>query len=368
MNYYEKYLKYKQKYLELKNINNQFGGGKKYEFNSILKKLDNKYGIIIMKNNKVILEKYVGNSKDTRFRVFSLSKPITGLSIILLAQMNKLKLTDKISKYCINIPNNDDITINHLLYHSSGVYDFSSELYFKLNPKKLYNDILDKNETKFVDFETTVQVINENKPYFKPLEKSKHYNPKNYNNTGFDILGYIIYVVSGMKTDEFIKKYIFDKLKMNNSGFQHNKHVKESTPYEKDGSIGVKEQQNWFCGNAYISCTLRDYLRFMNGYHKLLKSKYREMYETMYWFGKNEKGIKFMWHFGAGDFNHSHKNEKDYNPPLSLSCMLRIFEKNNDISIIISENKRNKNGFFTNNDKLTYKYWGDITNIVEEKN
>lgn len=68
------------------------------------------------------------------------------------------------------------------------------------------------------------------------------------------------------------------------------------------------------------------------------------------------------------DFNHSHKNEKDYNPPLSLSCMLRIFEKNNDISIIISENKRNKNGFFTNNDKLTYKYWNNITNIVEEKN
>jgi CubicO group peptidase (beta-lactamase class C family) len=35
-----------------------------------------------------------------------------------------------------------------------------------------------------------------------------------------------------MKTNEFIEKYIFKPLKMNNSGFQHDKHQNESVPYE----------------------------------------------------------------------------------------------------------------------------------------
>lgn len=70
-----------------------------------------------------------------------------------------------------------------------------------------------------------------------------------------------------------------------------------------------------------------------------------------------------LWHFGGGDFNHSHKNEKDYDPPLSLSGIIRFFEQNNDVSMIISENYRNKNGFFSNN----YEYWNDLIDIIRGK-
>ena len=202
MDYKNKYIKYKTKYLELKNanINNQIGGGNEFsnKMNNFIKQLNSDYGIIY--------EKYVGNNKNTRFRVFSCSKPINALAIFVLAQQNKLKLTDTIHKFCINIPYNNRITINHLLNHTSGVYDFSSELYFNLNPKKMFDEILEENETKFVDFETTITEINKNKPYFKPQKNPFKVDLKNYSNTGYNILGYIIYVASGLKTDDFIKQ------------------------------------------------------------------------------------------------------------------------------------------------------------------
>lgn len=214
MEYKHKYIKYKKKYIIFKNmnINNQIidyknnFSNKINKINKLIKRLNSNYGILISNNNKIIYEKYVGNNKNTRFRIFSCSKPITAMTIFLLAQENKLKLTDTIDKFCINIQYSNKITINHLLNHTSGVYDFSSELYFKLNPKKIFNKILEDYETKFIDFETTITEINKNKPYFKPYIYPFLVDLKNYNNTAYDLLGYIIYIVSGIKTDEFIKK------------------------------------------------------------------------------------------------------------------------------------------------------------------
>jgi hypothetical protein len=288
--------------------------------NELIKKINSNYGILVSNNNKIIYEKYVGNNKNTRFRVFSCSKPITAMAIFLLVQENKLKLTDTIDKFCVNIQNSDKITINHLLNHTSGVYDFSSELYFKLNPKKIFNEILVDYETKFIDFETTITEINKNEPYFKPQKDPFLVDLKNYNNTGYDLLGYIIYIVSGIKTNEFIKKYIFEPLKMNNSNFQHDKHQNESVPFENNKKMGIKEQQNWFCGNAYIVCILKDYNKFLSGYEKLLNKKYLDIYQKLYYFAKTTKNNKkYNWfsHEGGGDFNHLHSVGKEKYYPLS---------------------------------------------------
>jgi len=374
MDYKDKYIKYKTKYLELKDmdLNNQIGGGNNFsnKMNNFIKQLNSNYGIIISKNNKIIYEKYVGNNKNTRFRVFSCSKPINALAIFVLAQQNKLKLTDTIDKFCINIPYNNRITINHLLNHTSGVYDFSSELYFNLNPKKMFDEILEENETKFIDFETAVTEINKNKPYFPPQKNPFKVDLKNYNNTAYDILGYIIYVVSGLKTDDFIKQNIFNKLKMKDSGFQCERHPNESIPYENNKKQGIKEQQNWYCGNAQIVCTLRDYNKFLSGYDTLLDKKYMDIYQKLYYFGEtnktnNSKKYNYFYHEGGGDFSHKHsksrgKDIKYY--PLSRTMMVKFYNEENEIIIIMSENYQNTNGFFSNN----YTNWNYmIDNIIK---
>jgi hypothetical protein len=338
------------------------------EINNIVKTLDSNFGIIISINDKIIYEKYIGNNKKTRFRIFSCSKPITALAIMILVQMKKIKLSDTIDKFCINIPNNNKITILHLLQHTSGVYDFSSELYFELNPKKIFYKILDKKnyETEFVDFETTITEINKKKPKFTPLKDTNRYEGKNYNNTGYDLLGYIIYVASGMKTEDFIKKNIYKPLKMNDSGFQSDKHKDESIPYDNNKNRGYKEQQNWFCGNAYCVCTIRDYNKFLSNYEKLLNFKYLKIYKKLYYFnawGKmkvNNIIYNYFSHGGAGDFNVKHSKDNEEYFPLSRTISGNYIGNKNKINIIISENYRNKNGFFTNN----FENFNNIFNMI----
>ena len=334
--------------------------------NELTDKINSNYGILISVDGKIKYEKYVGNNKNTRFRVFSLTKPITAMAIFLLAQQNKLKLTDTIDKFCINIPYNDKITINHLLYHSSGIYDSNGELYFKLNPTKLFNDILQKNETKLVNFETFIYEINKNRNNSKiPLKNPLHYDSKNYKEIDYDILGYIIYVVSGLKTDEFIRQNIFKPLKMNDSGFQHDEHNNESIPYENNKKQGIKEQQNWFCGNAYVVCTLQDYNKFLSGYNKLLNKTYLGSYQKLYYFGKtikNNNKYNYFVHEGGGDFNYKHSKNKEEYYPLSRTMMVKFYNNNKQINIIMSENYQNNNGFFSDN----YKNWNYmIDNIIE---
>jgi hypothetical protein len=371
MNYREKYIKYKRDNFKLKNIevNNKIGGyNNKFinKMNKLIKELNSNYGIIISKNNKVIYEKYVGNNKNTRFRIFSCSKPINALAIFLLAQENKLDLTDTIDKFNINIPYNDEITINHLLNHSSGIYDFTSELYFNLNPKKMFNEILEDNETKLINFETTIIEINKNKFDFKPQKNPFYCDLKKYNNSAYDLLGYIIYIVSGIKTDEFIKKNIFNKLKMKKSGFQSDRHKNESIPYENNKKQGIKEQQNWYCGNAQIVCTLIDYNKFLSEYNKLLNKKYLDIYQKLYYFSKvvkNNKNYNLFQHEGGGDFSHKHSisSGKDikYNS-LSKTIMVKFYNEINEINIIMSENYQNTNGFFSNK----YKNWNYIIDDI----
>lgn len=326
------------------------------DLDDLIKEFDSYYGILITKNNKIIYEKYNNNNKNTRFRIFSLTKPITGLAILLLVQMNKLKLNDTLNKFYINIPYNDKITINHLLYHSSGIYDFSSELYFNLK----HNNFLEinGNKTKLIDFNIVINEINHSKSYYKPnIDYHKNYK---YNNTGYDILGYIIYLVSGLRTDEFIIKNIFNKLNMINCGFQHNEHTKESIPYVTNIKVGIKEQQNWYCCNGNIVCSLRDYNKFLYNYDKLLDKKYLKKYHKLYYSDKiikNNNKYKWFGHEGAGDFSNEHINKKIIYKPLSMSRAVKFFNKKDIITIIVSENYIGKNGFSTNN-------WFNYDNLI----
>jgi hypothetical protein len=333
------------------------------DIDKILNKLNSNYGILIAKNDEIIYEKYVGNKSNTRFRIFSLSKPITAMAIFLLANEGKLCLTDTLDTFGINIPHSRQITINHLLYHASGVYDFSSELYFKLNPKELFDKICKRYETDFVEFKTCIDQVRGNEPYFKPSKII--YKQQNYNNTGYDILGWIIYKASGVQTDKFIRKYIFKPLKMSNSGFQHERHSDESIPYDNNGLRGIKEQQNWYCGNAYIVCSLQDYNKFMSKYETLLNLGYLAKYKKLYYFikktGKNSAYDAF-YHMGGGDFNTTHKQNSIKYTPLSQTLMVRYEKKNTTYNIIVSENYRNKTGFFIKK----YKIWNMIIDLMFE--
>jgi len=140
------------------------------------------------------LELNVPLNPSNVFEIGSMTKQFTSVSILVLEQQGKLKVTDFISKYISDYPNGNNITIHHLLTHTSGIKDFKKI--------KGLSEISQKEMTSqmMVDFFKNEPVD------FKPGEKFE------YNNSGYIILGYTIEKVSGETYEDFIRKNIFEKI------------------------------------------------------------------------------------------------------------------------------------------------------------
>ncbi len=75
------------------------------------------YGIADLDHNVTI-------TTSTVFHVASMSKQFTAASILPLAQQGKLSLDDDVRKYIPELPDfGSEITIRHLIYHTSGLRD-----------------------------------------------------------------------------------------------------------------------------------------------------------------------------------------------------------------------------------------------------
>ena len=78
--------------------------------------------------------KQVRSTSHTIFDIGSLTKQFTGAAILKLEMMRKLNVTDRITKYFENVPEDKQvITLHHLLTHSAG---FPSSLGFDYAPIK----------------------------------------------------------------------------------------------------------------------------------------------------------------------------------------------------------------------------------------
>ena len=150
------------------------------------------------------LELDVPCTAATKFRLGSITKQFTAMAILILQERGKLAVTDKLKKFIPCAPKTwDDITINNLLTHTSGVPNYTS---FPDFLKTIRNPVtLDDLIAKFKD-----------KPLdFKPGEKFK------YSNSGYIVLGKIVEAASGRPYAEFLKEAIFDPLQMHDTGYDN---------------------------------------------------------------------------------------------------------------------------------------------------
>lgn len=74
---------------------------------------------------KANLELNVNMIPENVFQIGSMTKQFTAVAILMLEQQGKLRVTDPVSKYIADYPNGDNITIHHLLTHTSGIKDFT---------------------------------------------------------------------------------------------------------------------------------------------------------------------------------------------------------------------------------------------------
>ena len=181
----------------------------KVAIDSILSKYNNPNepgsSVIVFKNNKVVFKKGYGISNmntgeeikpNTNFRLASVTKQFTAMSILLLAEKHKLSIEDPISKYFSMLPPYiAGIKIKNLLTHSAGLID--------------YEDLMPANQKVQLHDTNCMQLMfMADSLYFPTGTQYK------YSNTGYAILALIVEQVSGMPFAQFLKENIFKPLKM----------------------------------------------------------------------------------------------------------------------------------------------------------
>lgn len=147
-------------------------------------------------------ETKVANTLDTRFRMGSMNKMLTAVSILQLVQAGKIKLTDALGKHLTDYPNQDvatKVTIHHLLTHTGGTGDiFGPEYSARRLELKTLNDY--------------VALYGTRAPAFEPGSRWV------YSNYGMLLLGVVIERVSGKSYYDYVAEHIYRPAGMTRSG------------------------------------------------------------------------------------------------------------------------------------------------------
>ncbi len=156
--------------------------------------------------------------KDTVFQIMSMTKPVTAIGIMMLAEEGKLSLRDPVEQYLPEFKNlrvatnngfdagrlsepEHDITIRDLLTHTAGMTDAA--------PAAIGN----YQHAMNVPLDEVVRQLAKERLLFQPG------TAWSYSSAGIEILGRIIEVCSGQKYEDFIGERILRPLGMKDSFF-----------------------------------------------------------------------------------------------------------------------------------------------------
>lgn len=173
--------------------------------------------VLIGLNGKVLLSKGYGladriqgipNTPQTRFHLGSMTKAFTAMGILILQSQRKLSVEDPICNYFADCPQErQDITIHHLLTHTSGLSaQLSDQLYREI--EAVISGLVTPTEQAHYLGLTSQWSLDS-----PPGERYA------YDNFGYILLARIIEVVSGQSYADYLNQAIFTPLKMRNTGY-----------------------------------------------------------------------------------------------------------------------------------------------------
>ena len=232
---------------------------------------------------------------DTLWRVYSMTKPITGMAAMILVGEGKMKLDQPISEFLPEfanmtvltdpeksmdaVPAKNQITVRHLLTHTAGL-GYSIITKGPLLQAYLDNGITPGIVSRFpIPGQPTSTPTPDLKTFSERLAKLPliaEPGTKWSYSISLDLLGRVIEVASGMDFEAFLKTRIFEPLKMNSSYFQV---PKSETPRLVSNYAPVNgvlfpidpaatsiylDKPAFAFGGAGMVCSARDYDRFLN--------------------------------------------------------------------------------------------------------
>jgi CubicO group peptidase (beta-lactamase class C family) len=183
--------------------------------------------VLVMKDGQVLFEKGYGFSdvkskkpvdpRNTIFRLASISKLFTWISIMQLRDQGKLDIDADVNRYLdfkIEAAFGKPVTLRNLMTHTGGFEEMIDDI-IVLDPKKeptLRDDL----------------IVNQPKRLFPPGEVPA------YSNYGVGLASYIVQRVSGERFEQYVQDHIFTPLAMKHSSF-YQPIQKELAPLVSEG-------------------------------------------------------------------------------------------------------------------------------------
>ncbi len=226
-------------------------------------------------------ERNIANTLETKFRIGSMNKMFTAVSILQLVQAGRIALNDPLDKYLPDYPNRElarQVTLHHLLTHTGGTGDvFGPE--YKEHRKEL---------RKLEDY---VRLFGARPTEFPPGSDWR------YSNYGFVLLGVVIEKVTGQSYYDYVSEHVYAPAGMKATGsFPEDQAVPLRSvgyiPFRPEGSPPPKPGQKWWpnddtlpyrgssAGGGYS--TVGDLLAFANAIeqHVLLDAEHTRLLTT----------------------------------------------------------------------------------------
>ena len=246
--------------------------------------------VMIAQNGEIQLRKALGYQnvedeipmqEDTIFRIFSMTKPITGTALMVLHDEGKFELNDTVEKYlpelggmAVFVSQNDDgswvtepanhpMTIRELMSHTGGLLYTPplsqgpvASAYAKAGINNLFNYTLEESIPALADI---------------PLG----YQPGTQwvYSISVDVQGYLVERLSGQKFDEFLQERLFDPLDMAETGFyvkpENADRLARQYQPRQDGTLARTDTgaflnpPKFLSGGGGLTSTAGDYMKFV---------------------------------------------------------------------------------------------------------
>ena len=212
---------------------------------------------------------------DTIFRLYSMTKPITSIAVMMLYEEGHFQLTTPVSEFVpyfkdMKVYTEDgkaivdaerEVTIKQLLTHTAGLIYESDREDHPIDQRYEDADLYGS------DLANMIQKLGDIPLIHQPGDAWKY-------GMSTDVLGYLVQVVSGMPFETFLKTRIFEPLGMNDTGFSVK--VENADRYSKvyefgeDGELQAIEKVHaatgplsfFHSGGGGLQSTAADYLRF----------------------------------------------------------------------------------------------------------
>ena len=242
------------------------------QINDYAREKDFQGTILIQKENRTIYEGSFGladrenntlNTSDTKFRIASITKLFTSVIILQLAEEGKLDLDRDISHYlpAYKGPGRDEVTIHHLLTHTSGIQNCEDKRTDEADLPDVYLDEVSTDELL--------------QKYCSGDQITAPGLVFDYDNGEYIILGKIIEAIDNDSYQEVLQRQILAPLQMDDSGLISNsntaKDVAQSYKWESETNAFVKDPerryQNYYAAGAMYS-TASDLMKFSNALYQ----------------------------------------------------------------------------------------------------